>query len=266
MTSSSFEDLLSRVRNRRPLVHHITNTVTMNDCANVTLCIGAAPVMAEASEEVGEMAAIADALVLNIGTLSKQQIASMLDAGKKANECNIPVILDPVGAGATRMRTEASLMLLDRLDIAVLKGNEGEIGTLAGAGGRVRGVDSQGACGDALTISQTFAENAGIVVVVSGATDIVTDGNRAFLVDNGHAMMGRLSGTGCMAASLAGAFAAVSDDYVISSAAALATFGIAGELAAARSTGPYSFRTALFDELAALLPEDLTRHARVRSV
>ena len=104
------------------------------------------------------------------------------------------------------------------------------------------------------------------MVVVSGATDIVTDGNRAFLVDNGHAMMGRLSGTGCMAASLAGAFAAVSDDYVISSAAALATFGIAGELAAARSTGPYSFRTALFDELAALLPEDLTRHARVRSV
>jgi hydroxyethylthiazole kinase len=98
--------------------------------------------MAEASEEVGEMVAIADALVLNIGTLSKQQITSMLDAGKKANECNIPVILDPVGAGATRMRTEASLMLLDRLDIAVLKGNEGEIGTLAGAGGRVRGVDS----------------------------------------------------------------------------------------------------------------------------
>jgi hydroxyethylthiazole kinase len=266
MTSSSFEDLLSSVRKKHPLVHHITNAVTINDCANVTLCIGAAPVMAEALEEVAEMAAVADALVLNIGTLSKQQIASMLEAGKKANECNIPVILDPVGAGATRMRTEAALMLLDRLEIAVLKGNEGEIGTLAGAAGRVRGVDSQGMGGNALTISRTFAENAGIVVVVSGATDVVTDGSRALLVFNGHEMMGRLSGTGCMAASLAGAFAAVSTDYVISSAAALATFGIAGERAAVRSAGPYSFRTGLLDELSALLPEDLKRYARVQSV
>jgi hydroxyethylthiazole kinase len=266
MNPQPFADLLSTVRTRRPLVHHITNTVTMNDCANVTLCIGAAPVMAEALEEVGEMVAIADALVLNIGTLSRQQIASMLKAGQRANECNIPIILDPVGAGATRMRTEAALMLLDRLEIAVLKGNAGEIGALAGTGGKVRGVDSQGAGGDALTIARSYAKDASTIVVISGATDIVTDGNRVLLTDNGHEMMGRLSGTGCMAASLTGAFAAVSRDYVISSAAALAAFGLAGEIAAVRSGGPYSFRTELFDGLASLLPQDLVLGARVRSV
>ena len=266
MNLQSLADLLSRVRAERPLIHHITNTVTVNDCANVTLCIGAAPVMAEAPEEVGEMAAMADALVLNIGTLSHHQVASMLEAGRRANECNVPVIIDPVGAGATRMRTDAALMLIDRLEVAVLKGNAGEIGALAGAGGKVRGVDSQGAGGDALTIARTYAKDAGTTVVISGATDIVTDGSRVMLVDNGHEMMGRLSGTGCMAASLAGAFAAVSSDYVTSSAAALAAFGLAGEVAAVRAAGPYSFRTALFDELAALLPEDLLKGARVRSV
>jgi hydroxyethylthiazole kinase len=264
MTPGSFADLLAELRSKRPLVHHITNYVTVNDCANITLCIGAAPVMAEAPEEAGEMVAMADALVLNIGTLTGQLVGVMLEAGRRANECDIPVILDPVGAGATRMRTDASLLLLERLEIAVLKGNAGEIGVLAGAGGKVRGVDSQGSGGDARAIAQAFAEDEGITVVVSGATDIVTDGARVLLVDNGHEMMGRLSGTGCMAASLAGAFAAVSDDYVLSSAAALAAFGLAGEKAAPHAAGPYSFRTALFDELAAMSPGDLARGARVR--
>jgi len=265
MTPDSFADLLAELRSKRPLVHHITNYVTVNDCANITLCIGAAPVMAEAPEEAREMVAMADALVLNIGTLTSWQIGVMLEAGGRANECDIPVILDPVGAGATTMRTDASLLLLDRLEIAVLKGNAGEIGVLAGAGGKVRGVDSQGSGGDALTIAQAFADNEGIIVVVSGATDIVTDGARVLLVENGHEMMGRLSGTGCMAASLAGAFAAVSDDYVLSSAAALAAFGLAGEKAALHSAGPYSFRTSLFDELATLSPGDLARGARIRT-
>ena len=264
MTSHSFAELLSRIRAGRPLIHHITNTVTINDCANVTLCIGAAPVMAEAPEEVGEMVAMADALVLNIGTLSRQQVGAMLCAGRRANACDIPVILDPVGAGATRMRTESARMLLDALHIAVLKGNAGEVGVLAGADAQVRGVDFSGISGDPVSVARAFAEDAGITVVISGATDIVTDGKRVLLVDNGHEMMGRLSGTGCMAASLAGAFAAVAGDYVVSSAAALAAFGIAGEKAAALASGPYSFRTALFDELASLSPDDIVRGARVR--
>lgn len=265
MEPGIFAELLAALKRKRPLVHHITNYVTVNDCANITLCIGAAPVMAEAPEEAGEMVGMADALVLNIGTLSKPQVGVMLEAGSRANERGIPVVLDPVGAGATRMRTDAARQLLKRLDVVVLKGNAGEIGVLAGAGGRVRGVDSDGSGGDAISIARAYAGDAGITVVVSGATDIVTDGTRLLLVDNGHEMMGRLSGTGCMAASLTGAFAAVSADYVISSAAALAAFGLAGEAAAARAAGPYSFRTALFDELAAMSPEDLLRGARVRS-
>lgn len=264
MDGTTCAGLFMRVRSMRPLVHHITNYVTVNDCANITLCAGAAPVMAESPEEVAEMVAAAGALVLNIGTLSSAQIGSMLLAGGRANELGIPVVLDPVGAGATRMRTETALLLLNELDIAVLRGNAGEIGVIAGAGGIVRGVDSGGVAGDPVAIARTCSRETGSVVALTGPTDIVTDGSRVLLVDNGDAMMGRLSGTGCMASSLTGAFAAVDDDRVLSTAAALAVFGLAAERAAARSCGPYSFRTALFDELFDLDPADLIAHARVR--
>ncbi len=266
ITPETFAGLLADIRNKRPLVHHITNAVTINDCANVTLAIGGAPVMAEALEEVGEMAALADALVLNIGTLSRSQVLSMLEAGKKANSRGIPVILDPVGAGATSMRTDSARLLLEDLTIAVLKGNAGEIGVLAGADAKVRGVDSAWLNGDVVAIAQTFAREAGIVVAVSGATDIVTDGRRTVLVENGHPMMGRMSGTGCMAASMTGAFAAVTEDRVAATAAALSAFGIAGERAAAQAAGPYSFRTALVDGIAALAPADIAAKARIRVI
>ena len=266
MTPQTFASLIDEIRAKLPLIHHITNSVTINDCANVTLSIGAAPVMAEAPEEVEEMVSRADALVLNLGTLSRHQVNSMLRAGRAANTCDIPVILDPVGAGATRMRTESARLLIKRVRISVLKGNAGEIGALANAGGRVRGVDSRGLDGDPLDIGKEFARESGLTVVISGAKDIVTDGIRSAIVENGHAMMGKLSGTGCMAASLVAAFAAVCSDHVTSSTAALAAFGIAGERAAQKTSGPYSFRTALMDEVAGLLPEDVIRQARVRSV
>jgi hydroxyethylthiazole kinase len=265
MKNTLFSDIFAEVRKKRPLVHHITNYVTANDCANITISAGAAPVMADAPEEVCEMAGAAGALVLNIGTLNKEQVKSMILAGRMANDRKIPIILDPVGAGATRFRTRTALRLMDKLKITILKGNAGEIGVLAGAEAKVRGVDSCGMIGDPVTIARKFAEASGITVVVSGATDIVTDGKRVLLVRNGHLLMGSISGTGCMAASVTGAFAAVSDDPVIASAAALATFGVAGEKAAAHAHGPYSFRTALFDELAALTPEDLESCARIRS-
>jgi hydroxyethylthiazole kinase len=257
--------LLAEIRRKRPLVHHITNTVTINDCANITLAIGGAPVMAEAIEEVTEMVALADALVLNIGTLSRRQVTAMVKAGRRANRKGIPVILDPVGAGATTMRTEAARSLLKELEIAVLKGNAGEIGVLAGTGGNVRGVDSHGIAGDAVTVAQEYARTAGIVIAVSGPTDIITDGSRTVLVENGHALMGALSGTGCMAASLTGAFCAVSGDRLTGAAAALAAFGIAGERAAAAAAGPYSFRTALLDAVATLTPDVLAARARIRT-
>jgi len=266
ITLQTLANLIGAIRAKRPLIHHITNTVTVNDCANVTLSIGAAPVMAEAPEEVREMVSMADALVLNIGTLSHQQVTSMLNAGYAANARGIPVILDPVGAGATKMRTESARLLLDKIKIAVLKGNIGEIGVLAGVEGKVRGVDSWGLNGDPIKIGQEYARQTGVTVALSGAADIVTDRNRVVLVENGHPMMGRLTGTGCMAASLVGAFAAVCSDHVTSSVAAFAAFGIAGERAAQKALGPYSFRTALMDEIAALQPEDLRQNARVRSV
>ncbi len=264
MKNKKFADLFARLRESHPLVHHITNYVTVNDCANITLAIGAAPVMADAPEEVREMVTFAGALVLNIGTLNSGQIEAMILAGGMANDNKIPVILDPVGAGATRFRTDSSLGLLDELEIAVLKGNAGEIGVLAGNEAHVRGVDSFGMSGDPVKIARTFAWDAGITVVVSGATDIVTDGRRILLVDNGHPMMGSISGTGCMAASVTGAFAAVSYDPVIASVTAMAAFGIAGEKAAAGARGPYSFKAALFDELAGLTAEDLASCAKIR--
>lgn len=263
MDSAIPASLLAAVRERRPLIHHITNYVTVNDCANITICAGAAPVMAEAPEEVADMVAVAGALVLNIGTLSAAQVEAMLIAGRRANDLGIPVILDPVGAGATAFRTATVQRLLDALDIAILKGNAGEIGVLAGTGGSVRGVDSGGAAGDPIETVRACASLTGTVVAMTGAVDAVADERRVYLIRNGNPMMDRLSGTGCMAASVTAAFAAVAGDRAIAAAAALAAFGLAGERAATSARGPYSFRTALFDELAGLTPDSLARCARI---
>jgi hydroxyethylthiazole kinase len=265
MKTNPYTDLFARVREKRPLVHHITNYVTVNDCANITLCAGGAPVMADAPEEAAEMTAIACALVLNIGTLNAVQIASMILAGKKANDRGIPVILDPVGAGATPFRTETTKRLLDMLEITVLKGNAAEIGVVAGVEAVVRGVDSYGMAGDPVMIGNELAKKLGCTVAISGAVDIVTDGKHTLLVENGHPLMGSISGTGCMAASVIGAFCAESKDPVTASAAAFAALGLAGEKAAAVAHGPLSFRMGLFDELANLTPQDLGSGARIRT-
>lgn len=266
MDASMLPDLLRRLKDKRPLVHHITNYVTVNDCANVTLFIGAAPVMAEAKEEVADMVSLAGALVLNIGTLRREQVDSMLIAGHRANELGIPIVLDPVGAGATRYRTEVAARLLQQLQVSIIKGNAGEIGTLAGTGGIVRGVDSEGISGDPVQVCRNLADMSGAVVVMSGEADIVTDSRRTVLVENGHEMMGRISGTGCMVSSLVGAFAATSDDHLETSVAALASFGIAGERASGKASGPYAFKAALLDEVAALVPDDLARLARLKTL
>lgn len=257
-------NLLARVRARRPLVHHITNNVTINDCANITICTGGAPVMTSAIEEVAEMVQAADALVLNIGTITIGQLEAMLVAGSQANASGIPIILDPVGAGATRLRTDCVTRLINDLDIAVLKGNPGEIGVISGMGGSVRGVDSGDIPPDPIGIIRECARKTGAVVVMTGKTDFIADDTRVFIVENGTPLMGQLSGTGCMASSVTGAFAAVEADRAVSSVAALAAFGWAGERAAIKASGPYSFRTALFDEIFTLTGDDLAHHARVR--
>lgn len=265
MLNQQLSDAFNSLRSKRPLVHHITNYVTVNDCANITLCIGGAPVMADAPEEVEEMVSMAGSLVLNIGTLNERQVSSMLIAGKMANERNIPIVLDPVGAGATRYRTETVHRLMKELNISIIKGNAGEIGVLAGTGGVVRGVDSGGLTGEPLEITRELARTSGSIVILSGETDIVSDGRSSYLISNGHELMGRVSGTGCMATSIVAAFAAVSPDLTVGSVAALAAFGIAGERAARRAYAPSSFKVALLDETASLTPELLAERSRVRS-
>jgi hydroxyethylthiazole kinase len=265
MTETPYSSMLRAVRIQTPLIHHITNYVTVNDCANITLCAGGAPVMAHAPDEVEEMVQYAGALVLNIGTLDQVQIEAMLLAGKAAAARDIPVVLDPVGAGATPLRTNTARRLMKELSISILKGNAGEIGVLAGVDAKVRGVDSAGMSADPAEVASTYADRTGMTVVMSGATDTISDGNRVLYVDNGSPLMGTISGTGCMAASVTGVYTAVNRDPVVSSAAALAAFGIAGERAANLARGPGSFKIALFDALSALNPEDLEREARIRS-
>src|SRR5437870_8163660 len=187
---------LAAVRERKPLVHQITNYVVMNETANATLALGALPVMAHAREEVEEMVALAGALVLNIGTLSPHWVEAMLLAGRAANEHGVPVVLDPVGAGATRFRTETARRLLDEVKVAVLRGNQGEVATLVGVQAEVRGVESIGAGGEPADLARTAARNLGLVASVTGAIDHVSDGNRVLAVANGHELLAAVTGTG----------------------------------------------------------------------
>jgi hydroxyethylthiazole kinase len=252
---------LRELRERKPLVHQITNYVVMNETANATLALGALPVMAHAPQEVEEMAAVAGALVLNIGTLSEHWIEAMLLAGKAAGG---PIVLDPVGAGATRYRTETAKRLLDELDVAVVRGNSAEIATLAGREAEIRGVESIGAADSGAELASTAARMLGTVVAVTGATDHVSDGERLIAVSNGHELLGMVSGTGCMSTAVTGAFLAVKPEEPLKAAAeALVVFGVAGEDAARDAKGPGTFHAALYDALYNLDPATLDERARV---
>lgn len=242
--------LLTLVREKKPLVHHITNMVTASECANITLLAGGLPIMAHALEEVEEMVGHAGALVLNIGTLSPAQVEAMLAAGRRANELGLPIILDPVGAGATALRTESAVRLLDQLQIGVIKGNAAEIAVLAGGRAEIRGVESLGVDGDVAALAVSLARRRRTVVAVTGAVDLVTDGRRLVEIGNGHPLMGKVVGTGCMSASLVGCFAAVEPDLLYATAAALVCFGVAAELAGEEGiTLPTAFKERLFDQL-----------------
>jgi hydroxyethylthiazole kinase len=255
---------LRELRERKPLVHQITNYVVMNETANATLALGALPVMAHACEEVEEMVALAGALVLNIGTLSPHWVDAMLLAGKAANERGIPVVLDPVGAGATRYRTETALRLLDEVKVAVLRGNQGEVATLVGVEAEVRGVESIGAGSEPVYLARTAARNLELVAAVTGPVDHVSDGDRVLAVANGHELLAAVTGTGCMSSAITGCFLAVAGDWPLdAAAAALAAFGVAGEDASREAKGPGSFHVGLYDALAGLEPVTLDARARI---
>jgi hydroxyethylthiazole kinase len=254
---------LRALRERKPLIHQITNYVVMNETANATLALGALPVMAHAREEVEEMVGLASALVLNIGTLSPHWVEAMLLAGRAANEGGVPIVLDPVGAGATRYRTDTAKRLLDELEIAVVRGNAGEVATLVGIEAEVRGVESIGGAGDTGELASRAAASLGAVAAVTGAVDHVSDGEQVVGIANGHELLAAVSGTGCMATAITGCFLAVKPETPLEAAAeALVAFGVAGEDAAETARGPGTFHANLYDALAALEPATLDERAR----
>jgi hydroxyethylthiazole kinase len=251
-------DCLQRVRSTRPLVHHITNVVTTGDCANATLLAGGLPVMANSPEEAEEMVGLAQALVLNIGTLHEEQIAAMLRAGRQANAISVPVVLDAVGAGATRYRTDTALRLLGELRITVVKGNAGEIATLAGTKAEVRGVES-GAVDDIATAARTLADRFDIIVAVTGENDLVLCKRSRAVVQGGSPRMKTFVGSGCVAASLIGCFVGACPDRPFeATVAALTFYRKAAERAALHNPrGPLSYRQLVYEELALVQPGDL---------
>jgi hydroxyethylthiazole kinase len=254
---------LREVRERKPLVHQITNYVVMNETANATLALGALPVMAHAREEVEEMVGLASALVLNIGTLSPHWVEAMLLAGRAANARGVPIVLDPVGAGATRYRTDTAKRLLDELEIAVVRGNVGEVATLVGIEAEVRGVESMDGSTHPGTVARKAAQAFGTVAAVTGPVDSISDGGDALHgVGHGHELLAAVSGTGCMATAITGCFLAVKPDAPVEAAVeALAAFGIAAEDAAQEARGPGTFHAALYDALAGLTPDVLDSRA-----
>jgi hydroxyethylthiazole kinase len=255
--------ILGKIRREHPLVHNITNYVVMNFTANALLALGASPVMAHAIEEVEEMVRLANALVINIGTLSQPWIDSMVKAALAARDRSIPIVLDPVGAGATRFRTEAALRLINEAPVAVLRGNASEILAIAGHKGITRGVDSVAGSRDARQAAIDLARTYGTVVAVSGVEDFVTGGSMTARIANGHALMSRVTGTGCAVSAITGAFCAAEKDAFAAAVGALVTFGIAGELAARTNPGPGSFQTGLLDALDAIDTAVIRERARV---
>lgn len=254
---------LPAMKQRSGLVHHITNWVTIEACAQIARRWGCLPVMAHAREEVEEMVELSAALVLNIGTLTVDLVDTMLLAATAANRKGIPVVLDAVGVGATRLRTTQAQRLLDSARIDVLKGNAGEIGTLAGLAAEVRGVESISVGGDIGQAARSLARKYGNVVVVSGARDVVTDAERGFLLSYGHPMMGGVVGTGCVSSTTVGCFATAPGARVELAAQAMAAFGVAGTRAAGVARGSGDFMPCLCNEIERLVasPEGLTAEA-----
>lgn len=268
-----FDTIFEKVKNTCPLIHNITNYVTVNDCANMVLACGASPIMADDEGEVEEITAICGGLNINIGTLNRRTISSMKLAGKKANELGHPVVLDPVGAGASRLRTATAQELLKEVDFAVIRGNISEIKTLAQGSGTTKGVDAdisdrvtEGNLDAAVSFAKEFAKKTGAVIVITGAIDIVADGNAAYCIRNGHPMMATITGTGCQLSALTAAFVTANPGKTLeAAAAAVCAMGLAGEVAHGRLTGMdgnSTYRNYIIDAIYNLTPGQLEKGAK----
>lgn len=259
-----FKEMISNVKNTIPLVHAITNYVTVNDCANIILASGGSPIMADELKEVEDIVSIASSLVLNMGTLNERTVKSMILAGKAANQRKKPVILDPVGAGASEFRNHTACMLMEEIQFSVIKGNISEIKFLASKEGTTQGVDATEA--DKVTteniisvvdFAKAFSKKTGAVIVITGAIDIVADNSHAYVIKNGHSMMSKITGTGCMLAGVLGSYVGANPkDLLKASAAAVCGMGVCGELAYKRlcelDGGTGTFRMLLIDSMSKL--------------
>lgn len=268
-----FKEMLDRVREMHPLIHNITNYVTVNDCANILLACGGSPIMADDPEEVEEITSICSGLNLNIGTLNSRTIPSMLLAGKRSNELGHPVVLDPVGAGASALRTKTALELLEKIRFAVIRGNISEIRTLAAGNGTTRGVDADLAdavteenLSQAVEFAKEFSRKTGAVIAITGAIDIVADFQTAYCIYNGHPMMSRITGTGCQLSAMTAAYVAANPEMPLTAAAAaVCAMGVCGEKAYSRLTeedGNATYRNYIIDAIYRLDGESLETSAR----
>lgn len=268
-----FEHILENVRGQCPLIHNITNYVTVNDCANILLACGASPIMADDTEEVEEITMICAGLNINIGTINSRTIASMLLAGEKANELHHPVVLDPVGVGASRLRMDTAKKLLEKIQFTVIRGNISEIKTLASGSGATKGVDADVAdqvtetnLEEAVAFVKAYAGKTGAIIAVTGAIDIVADGKTAYCIRNGHPMMSSITGTGCQLSAMTAALVTANpDQHLIASAAAVSAMGLAGEIAYQRlmpMDGNATYRNYIIDAIYRMTPEQLEKGAK----
>lgn len=254
---------IQSIRRSAPLILNITNYVVMNNTANALLAIGASPVMAHAIEEIAEMTRLASALVINIGTLSPPWVEAMELAGREARNRGIPIVLDPVGSGATHYRTATAKRLIEAIRPTIIRGNASEIRSLVQAGSETKGVDSLATPDDVGDFAQALSESADCVVSVSGPEDLIVKGRQVARVANGVPLMVKVTGMGCTASALTGAFAAINTSPFDAAVNAMATMGITGEIAASRSAGPGSFQVSFLDTLHALTEAELTNRSRI---
>jgi hydroxyethylthiazole kinase len=257
--------VLSRVREQKPVVHAITNWVTANQVASALQAVGARPIMAVAPEEVEEITSKADALVLNLGTPSPARIEAMLLAGIQANKVGRPVLFDPVGVAASKFRIESCKRILSLLRLTAIRGNQAEIGTLAGHESHLAGVDSVIGPEDLNQACQHLSQKTSAVIVASGPQDLIVSSEKKVIVENGHPMMGKVLGMGCMLTAILGAFNGVERDPVVATVSATAFFGLAGEQAAILAKGPESFKSAFLDALFSLTPDQMRKGMRIKS-
>ncbi|MDD5195595.1 MAG: hydroxyethylthiazole kinase [Candidatus Omnitrophica bacterium] len=258
--------LLEKIRKQKPLAHHLTNWVTIYDCANIVKVLGASPVMAHAPQEAGEMARLAHSLVLNIGTLTADFVEAMKIAAASANQKGIPVVLDVCGCGATSFRDAKVSQLLGEVKIDIIKGNVSEIARVAGENVKTKGVDASMVEKNMIEIARILSTKRKATVVATGKEDIVTDGVKTYIVKNGHQLLTRVVGTGCMAASVIGTFSAVEEDLAFAATSGLLCFEIAAQIAAKKASGPASFKEKLFDCLFKLDKKTIFSMQRVEKV